>query len=669
KQLLVSMTVSVLFAGFSFIWWNYGTTLSFYFDSLTDIPQVFSTEIQAIVLVLTGVIAAFIGEKFSLKSILPIAVIVSLTWVLASLVSIKLWSVGLFSLPISIVFFSTVVLIHLKKLWQIDRQLTKKLIEISSFRNLQESKSAELRVESGLKLLETILPFSHAVVFNLDEKGGLVPVGRSKNRKNNEIALNQSGAIYNNEWREGVSLCERAIKSRKMEMQIDTEDADSAGIALPLISNDVLVGALFVNINRNFQRADINLLDAFSDQIARNFQRQELKNKPLSNESFWSFFSTQSSENRIEALNAHQGFLSEQSFGNFAIAQLKEAHAIAYLDGTIAYLNGKMKHLGNINSNEVQDLDIFKLLERFRTDIFSHPSLVLRKLMQTGDTFCAELNFTEPYRVLDMQISLVKVPNDEKLMHDTDVAAKPACFLVTFRDITAQKENEKLRSDMASLMSHELRTPITSIKGFAELLLLDDKIPAEAKEFLGIISNESQRLSKMLSTFLSVSNLKQSDKQEFQKTTVKLDNVVHEVVNDMQETAKKKRIYLVERANPNIPPVAADKGLIRKALSHLIDNAIKYSPDKSSVIITTLLEAEALRVVVEDRGYGIPVAEQEKVWEKFYRVARDGQDKEEESTGLGLSLVKEIVEQHGGQVGIKSQVGQGSKFSFTLPRL
>ncbi len=76
-----------------------------------------------------------------------------------------------------------------------------------------------------------------------------------------------------------------------------------------------------------------------------------------------------------------------------------------------------------------------------------------------------------------------------------------------------------------------------------------------------------------------------------------------------------------------------------------------------------------MRVVVEDRGYGIPNGDVDKIWEKFYRVARDGQDKEEESTGLGLSLVKEIVEQHGGSVEVKSEIGTGSRFSFTLPRL
>ena len=180
---------------------------------------------------------------------------------------------------------------------------------------------------------------------------------------------------------------------------------------------------------------------------------------------------------------------------------------------------------------------------------------------------------------------------------------------------------------------------------------------------------QEQRLSKMLTTFLSVSNLQQADKQEIEKTPVKVDTVVHEVVGEMQDQAKRKRIRLVEQANSHIPPVAADKGLIQRAVSHLIDNAIKYSPERTSVLVSTILEADFLRVIVEDRGYGIPNSEKDKIWQKFYRISRDGQDKEEESTGLGLSLVKEIVEQHGGSVGVESEPGQGSKFTFTLPRL
>ena len=222
---------------------------------------------------------------------------------------------------------------------------------------------------------------------------------------------------------------------------------------------------------------------------------------------------------------------------------------------------------------------------------------------------------------------------------------------------------------MISLMSHELRTPLTSINGFAELLVIDDKIPEESREFLQIISNESQRMSRMIDTFLSVTQLERADKKDVSKIAVRLDEVVRETLTVMQPVAKKKRIRLVDQPNGQIPPVAADKSLITQAVSKLVDNAIRYSPERTTVNISTLLEAEAVRVVVEDRGYGVPQESIDRIWEKFYRVARDGQEKDEDSTGLGLAFVKEVVEQHGGSVAVESEVGRGSKFSFALPRL
>jgi signal transduction histidine kinase len=137
----------------------------------------------------------------------------------------------------------------------------------------------------------------------------------------------------------------------------------------------------------------------------------------------------------------------------------------------------------------------------------------------------------------------------------------------------------------------------------------------------------------------------------------------------LQPVAKKKRIRLVEQPSTRLPPVAADRSLITQVVTNLVGNAIKYSPERTTVTVSTQLEADTVRLCVEDRGYGIPPESVDRVWEKFYRVARDGQEKDEESTGLGLSFVREVVEQHGGTVALESEVGRGSKFSFTLPRL
>ncbi len=615
-------------------------------------------------LVLTALVTGLITEKNSTKKLLPFVLVFVPFWFMLSAAA-AWFETGLMFIPMTLTVLLTVFVVHFKKLWLIDSELTERLVAVASADNLRQGKSADLRIENGLKLLETILPLSEAIVFRLEFDGSLNPVGRARSG----CASGETLASRQSVWRENVGLCEQSLASRQTIAQIDEKAQNSARAAVPLIYDGAAVGVLFVNVRQNFEAADLHLLEAFSGQLAQNFQRRELKGKNLPNKNWWNFLSTYSAENRLDIISLINGIIKEQSFGAVASSYLKEAHAIAYLDGTLAYLNRQMRHLADLDAAKISGLNLFGLLERFKTEVFNEPSIAIRRVLQTGDMFSSELYFPDQNKTLFIQITLVKVPNDDASIHETNVPMKPACFLLTFSDISAVKENERLRSDMTSLMSHELRTPITSIQGFAELLLADESIAEDSREFLEIIVNESQRLSKMLTTFLSVSNLEQSDKKEFTKTTVKLDTVVSEVVDEMRDAAKNKRIRLVENPNTHLPPIAADRGLVRRAVSNLIDNAIRYSPERTSVIISTILEADFLRVVVEDRGYGIPAADKERIWQKFYRVARDGQDKEEESTGLGLSLVKEIVEQHGGAVEVESEAGQGSKFSFTLPRL
>lgn len=615
-------------------------------------------------LALVGLACGFVAEYFSMKRILPYVGGLLSGWFVAGLIAAHYYSANLSFIRVALVCSTTIFVFHIKKLWQIDSYLTDKLVALVSSDSAIEGRSADVRIESGLKLLETVLPLSEAIVFQYGEYGELIPVGRSRNGNGLDSTTSRQ-----NEWRENVEICEEAMETRQTVVKVQPGDQSSASIGLPLIYEKLVVGALFVKVNKNFQPADRNLLEAYSGQLASNFQRKVLRGKSLPHKTWWSGLSTQSAENRLDVISLIHSQLKEHNFGAFASSYLKEAHAIAFLDGTLAYLNRQMRHLASVDAGSIPHLDLFGLLERFKTEVFNDPSIAIRRVLQTGENFNADVYYPDTDKTLKVQITLVKVPNEDASIHDTNVAMKPACLLVTFRDVSAQKENQKLRSDMASLMSHELRTPITSIKGFAELLLADESINEDSREFLTIIANESQRLSKMLTTFLSVSNLEQGDKQEVSKTPVKLDTVVHEVVDEMAETAKKKRIRLVEQAQPHIPPVAADKGLIHRVITNLVDNAIRYSPERTSVMISTILEADFLRVEVEDRGYGVPNAEKEKIWQKFYRIAREGQDKEEESTGLGLSLVKEVVEQHGGQVTVESEPGQGSRFSFTIPRL
>lgn len=664
RSLVLSLASAVLVTLSVLALWEACLSLINYFSQFITTANFDILWWQVLLIVLWAATVSVLTEKINIKRLLPCVILFLLFYFAVNFAAVKYWSVNLFFVRVTFVTIATVFVIHLKKLWKIDSELTERLASLSSAGHILEGKSAERRIESGLKLLETVLPLAEAIVFHFDKHGNLTPVGRARNGSVEDSLISRQS-----EWRENIQLCEQALSQQQTILQTDENNTNSAQIALPLIYEKIVVGVLLVKMHQNFELADQQLLESFSGQLAQSFQRKVLRSKDLPHKFWWSFLSLESAENRVDITTLISSLMKEQTFSTIASSYLKEAHAISYLDGTLAYLNRQMRHLVQLESSQILELDLFNLLENFKTEVFSEPRLAIRRVLQTGETYRRELYFAETNKTLDMQITLVKVPSDEQSIHETNVPMKPACFLITFRDISAVKENEKLRSDMTSLMSHELRTPITSIQGFTELMLMDETLSEESREFLTIISNESQRLSKMLTTFLSVSNLEQSDKQEVIKSPIKLDTVVHEVIGDLQETAKRKRIRLVEQPAKHLPPIAADKGLISRAVSHLVDNAIKYSPEKTSVVISTILESEFLRVVVEDRGYGIPKNEQEKIWQKFYRVARDGQDKEEESTGLGLSLVKEIVEQHGGAVEVESEIGGGSKFSFLLPRL
>jgi signal transduction histidine kinase len=620
--------------------------------------------IHFILLVCIAAVFAVLSARYPLKTMAVTGLGFSIAWLLWAFVAAKFFSLNLIALPIIFTVPFVLAISHFAKLWRIDSKLTEKLVAVASTGSLLSDKPEDDRVETSLRLLETIYPIAEVIVFNLLPDNSLVPVGRARQ---NDRKLSTTGR--NTAWQENVSQCEHAIEAMETVVKVSEYEENAAKLALPLACGDEVLGVLYVDIKDDYQEDDKSLLESFAEQLARNIQRDELKTKSLPHRNWWSSFSNQSTQNRLYVASLVEEIIKEKSFGSLATAHLDDAHAVAYLDGTLAYSNTKIRELADLNRDEIAKFNLFSLLDRFRTLVFNEPSIAIRRVLQTGKQYSCELDFPKEAKILQLRITPVTMPIKASIDSDSAGSNQPACLLITLNNIAAKKENERLRSDMANLMSHELRTPITSISGFAEILLLDSGLSDDVREQLSIISNEATRASAILSNFLSVANLQQSDKLEVDKMPVKVNKLVRDVVDDLQASAKQKRIRIVEKQSEYLPPVSADRGLITKAITQLLDNAIKYSPERTSVIISTILETDFLRVDVEDRGYGIPKGEQQKIWQKFYRVARNGQDKEVESTGLGLSLVKEIAEQHNGEATLESTEGRGSCFSLRIPRL
>ena len=570
----------------------------------------------------------------------------------ASLFTTQFFGFELLLTPLLVSTCLAVLLVQVNRLWQLDRQLLDTLFN-SPITAADSGPGADQRLMSGLKLLNTFLRLHEAVVFQLDEANSFEAVARFKGTA--QKALDNS---RNSVWREGVHLCERAAASGKLFIQT-AGDAKQATVAVPLLHEREVAGVLLIRPATQLSDDDKLLLEAVASQFARNLKRESFAKNSARNRSF-SYFSQRGSRRKLDALNVLKAITVEQRCEAKALANINDGVAIAYLDGTLALTNPTLLRFAGLTPERAQQLDLIGLLNSFRTGIFDEPEIAVRRVLQTGIDYEGELDFDQKDQILKLRISLLRDQQD---------ANEPIGIAVYVNDLSQTKDYEKLKSDMISLMSHELRTPLTSINGFAELLTADDTIPPQAREFVSIIANESQRMSRMINTFLSVTQLQRSDKQEVLKIPLRLDEVVRDTIASLQPVAKKKRIRLIEQPAHRIPPVAADKSLITQAVKNLVHNAIKYSPERTTVTVSTALEAETVRVCVEDRGYGIPAESRERVWDKFFRVVREGQEKDEESTGLGLSFVREVVEQHGGQVALDSEEGRGSRFSFTLPRL
>lgn len=234
-------------------------------------------------------------------------------------------------------------------------------------------------------------------------------------------------------------------------------------------------------------------------------------------------------------------------------------------------------------------------------------------------------------------------------------------------DITQQKEIDKMKTELVSMVAHELRSPLTSISGFSELLLDPELSREQQEEYAGIILKESNRLGELINKFLDISRI-ESGRIQPKKSAIDLAETVQMVVGNNSYLATRKNIE-VEVHPPDLPAeVLADSGMMEQVFLNLLSNAIKYSPENTR--ITLLIHQNEKEVITEvhDQGYGIPRNALGKIFDKFFRVTEHEAVRANTGTGLGLALVKQIVELHGGRITVESEIGKGSVFTVYLPK-
>ena len=239
--------------------------------------------------------------------------------------------------------------------------------------------------------------------------------------------------------------------------------------------------------------------------------------------------------------------------------------------------------------------------------------------------------------------------------------------ILVFHDLTRLKQLENTRQDFVANVSHELRTPLSLIKGFVETLLEGAKNDPElSSKFLQTIEKHTDRLTYLIEDLLTISRL-ESGGTVMNLQPVDLHEAVGRAVDDLKSKATEKQV-VIENLIPAGLWARADAERLHQVLSNLIENAIKYGRTGGKVAVGAQDTADSqVEAWVRDDGPGIPAEARERVFERFYRVDR-ARSRDTGGTGLGRAIVKHIVQAHGGEVWVKSELGEGATFFLTLPK-
>ncbi|PYY52889.1 two-component sensor histidine kinase [Curtobacterium sp. MCSS17_011] len=236
--------------------------------------------------------------------------------------------------------------------------------------------------------------------------------------------------------------------------------------------------------------------------------------------------------------------------------------------------------------------------------------------------------------------------------------------LLTADDLTESRRIDEVRRDFVANISHELKTPIGAIGLLSETLVLAADDPAHVKKFAAQLITESERLGALTKDIIELSRLQSVDALENSEETG-IDKIVQAAIDANEVVARARSIEII-RAKKSKLRVMGDPGLLQVAVSNLIANAVKYSPDNTRVGVGVRSAKGFVEIAITDQGVGIPEADLDRVFERFYRVD-PARSRATGGTGLGLAIVKHVVGNHGGDVRVWSQPGKGSTFTIRLP--
>lgn len=407
----------------------------------------------------------------------------------------------------------------------------------------------------------------------------------------------------------------------------------------------------------------------FEEQITNRLLMKNKSNMWLS----WMFFNkddqiyalainkTEDQKTRNDLLRKNREIEQERASIDAMLSNIGEGVVGISDKGEITYMNISAEQMLGITATEV--IGKIFIQEIKSVDEKSNPV--------NADTHPVRLAMSKSKTAYSRDIYLQK--QDGKAF-PASITASPVLLqgnliggVIIFRDITKEKEIDRMKTEFISLASHQLRTPLSAMKWFSEMLLDGDigELSKEQREVVENIGKSNQRMIELVNSLLNISRI-ESGRMIVDPQPTDLKQLVDEVVLELQPKIREKNHNLAISVHGDLPKINVDPKLIRHVYMNLLTNAIKYTPKTGEIIVLISKSGDSIVSQVSDNGLGVPKSQQDKLFQKFFRaenvvrVVTDG-------TGLGLYLIKAIVESSGGKIWFQSEEGKGSTFWFSLP--
>ncbi len=551
--------------------------------------------------------------------------------------------------------------------------ITKPFGSIEKFANIAERaiEKRRLRVENKKKNfeLEVLYDVSNAISYTLDYQELLKKIMDLLNKVIDcdlcasllasggrvEISIRSSLAVTPNlvtQVKENIiqafnTLAENPVQEEELSIEeVDLSSTDVQSIQsffnVPLIIRERPVGMINISSTREdaFSQYDIRLLYTIANQASVAIDR-------------------------LRAVVA-----AEKSKMETMVESMSDGVIMMDNKGDVVVVNPAAQ-----NMLEVASIDQPKIIEELELAQFLE-----MKLDGTGTSHLAEdeeqikeIVITEPEKtILQASISPVKGVDGQKLG-----------IVTVLRDVTREKEIDRMKSDFISIVSHELRAPLANIKNAVSIIELAGEVNEDQREFLSIAMEDIDRLSRLINELLDISRI-DSGKMELNFEPISIDSVVAASIASLERRADEKTIEIINKIPDDLPHLSADKDRLTQVFTILLDNAMKFTDEGGKITVEakyipggqvsapttdtekSLASLEAMEISVSDTGIGIAPKDLDKIFNRFQQLS-SASTRKEGGTGLGLAIAKEIIGKHHGEIWVESQVGKGSTFTFVLP--